>query len=57
VIVDAFIEDVWSCVVEIAFEKVAVFPRMLDTVKLPCGFVIAAELRRNCDTWSAVIVL
>ena len=55
-IVDADMEDVCSWVVETALEKVAVFARILDMVKLPFGFVIAVELSINLGTWSAVII-
>ena len=57
IIVDAVTEDVCSCVVEIVFEKLAVFPTMLEMLKFPFGFVIAVELRRNVATLSAVIVV
>jgi len=56
-IVEAAIEDVWNFTVDTAFEKVAVFANTLDMVKLPLGFVIAAELRRKRDALFAVIVL
>jgi hypothetical protein len=34
-------------VVESTFENVAVFAVRLDTVKLPCGLIIAVELKRS----------
>ena len=55
--VDAVSEDVWRSAAVIVFEKVVVFARTLEMVKLPLGFVIAVELRRNRDTLFAAIVV
>ena len=56
-IVDAVIEDVSSCTAVSVFEKLAVFAKTLDIVKLPLGFVIAVELSSKRDTLFAEIVV
>jgi hypothetical protein len=51
--VDAIMDDVANCVVLIALENVAVLARILDIVKRPLGFVMAAELKRmELTSWA-----
>lgn len=56
-IVDAIIDDAWSCWVETALENVAVFAVTLEIAKDPAGFVMAAEPRVKSVTCLALIVL